>query len=134
MLTRRFADQDPMADGIAPRPAVPLERPVATIVDTLASELAELAACGESLQHMASRVAGGARGEDLVADLQAVDLLVQRLNALSSFARSLAPSLPGEWRVDVTAATRALPLEETRSRLEGRKSAATGDAGECDFF
>jgi hypothetical protein len=108
------------------------------VIDAVTAEVQDLAVSGERLQRLASNVAGAASNRldpDLIEDLQGADLIVQRLHAVSSFLRGLAPSLPSDCFVDAGAAAGGLTLEDTKRRLQGLAEANFPmPAGDCDLF
>jgi len=69
---------------------------------------------------------------------QALDAVVQRLQALETFLIALTPSLDPEWRVDPSSAADLLLLASLAQRLSGAAATAAEDAGaidgDCDFF
>ena len=81
------------------------------------------------------RVSG--TGNTARIELQALDLLSQRLRGLADFLGALAPTLPGDWRCNAQAAAALVTVSDLRNRLcvpeDGQRAPAV-EAGACELF
>jgi hypothetical protein len=96
-------------------------RPLAEPLQMAAIELTDLARLSDRLQSSIARLTAGLGPPDagFVTEVQAVDLLSQRLDGLAAFLRSLAASTPPDVTADVHAAVMGLTLAEQARRLSG---------------
>jgi hypothetical protein len=111
------------------------------IMSSIALEVAELARAADSLQDLVGSLLCDPLAMPDASALvrgQALDAVVQRLQALETFLIALTPSLDPEWRVDPSSAADLLLLASLAQRLSGAAATAAADAGEidgdCDFF
>jgi len=111
------------------------------IMSSIALEVSELARAADSLQDLVGSLLCDPLAMPDAGALvrgQALDAVVQRLQALETFLIALTPSLDPEWRVDPTSAADLLLLASLAQRLSGAATAAAEDAvavdGDCDFF
>lgn len=114
---------------------------LADIMGSIALEVAELARAADSLQDLVgSLLCDPLAMPDAKALVrgQALDAVVQRLQALETFLIALTPSLDPDWRVDPSSAADLLLLASLAQRLSGAAATAAADAvevqGDCDFF
>ena len=114
---------------------------LADIMGSIALEVAELARAADSLQDLVGALLCDPLAmPDANARVrgQALDAVVQRLQALETFLIALTPSLDPEWRVDPTSAADLLLLASLAQRLSGAATVTAEDAGaidgDCDFF
>jgi hypothetical protein len=86
-----------------------------------AIELADLARLGDQLQRAVGRLTAelGPPDPGFLTEVQAADLLSQRLEGMAAFLRVLAASAPTHVRTDVHAAVMSLTLAEQARRLSG---------------
>lgn len=104
---------------------IPTLRPLSEPLRLAAEELAELAVMAEALQRTIVRVAkaGGTPDLQMMAELQAADLLSQRLAGMATFLNVIADSAPETAVADVDAAVLDLTLAEQARRLRGPRPA-----------
>lgn len=111
------------------------------IMGSIALEVAELARAADSLQDLVGSLLcdplAMPDAQSLVRG-QALDAVVQRLQALETFLIALTPSVDPDWRVDPTSAADLLLLASLAQRLSGAAAATAAEAGQidgdCDFF
>ena len=119
--------------------AVGGEASMSSILRAVGSEIGELGRVADRLQDTIGSLVeqAGCREIRTVEDLQALDLIVQRLSGLRDFLDALAPSLPDGWRADPADAARAVLLSDLARRLRGIAAPAAlleEDAGALDLF
>jgi len=112
--------------------------PMATVLQAVASEVADLALAADDLQSLV-----GALLSDPLAMIdsraveqgQALDAIVQRLQALETFLGALAPAVRPDWAVDPREAADMLLLATLAQRLSGvAVEISKEEVGDCDFF
>jgi acyl transferase domain-containing protein len=105
-------------------------RPLPDIMAAVADELSELVRLGDELERLVARLAAVSDPCDavLLHQVQAVDLLVQRLSGAAVFVRALAIAAPQTVSIDVLEAIRDLTLTDQAQRLAGVPSEAAGQA------
>lgn len=112
-------------------------RPLAEPLGLAAIELADLARLSCGLQSSIARLTAnlGPPDSGFLTEVQAVDLLSQRLEGMAAFLRVLAASAPINVTTDVHAAVMGLTLAEQARRLSGAH-APTADVagGELQLF
>jgi hypothetical protein len=91
------------------------EMPVADLLIRLSREFDELSAVAETLQDLPAQL--GPLDANGVVLAQAIDLLSQRLDGLSAFARALGSLLPSGWRIDARPAAALVKLSDLQHRL-----------------
>ncbi|HZZ33728.1 MAG TPA: hypothetical protein VFE10_17230 [Phenylobacterium sp.] len=112
-------------------------RPLAEPLQMAAIELADLARLSDRLQSSILRltVGLGPLDAEFVTEVQAVDLLSQRLEGMAAFLRSLAASTPCDATTDVHAAVMGLTLADQARRLSGPHEACEAEViGELQLF
>jgi hypothetical protein len=99
----------------------PVLRPLAEPLRLAAIELADLAQLSDQLQRAIGRLteSQGAPDADFLTEVQAADLLSQRLEGMAAFLRVIAASAPENVTTDVYAAVMNLTLAEQARRLSG---------------
>ncbi|THD59932.1 hypothetical protein [Phenylobacterium sp.] len=116
----------------------PTLRPLAEPLNLAAIELADLARLSDRLQTSIARLTAdrGTPDSGFLTEVQAVDLLSQRLEGMAAFLRVLAASAPTNVTTDVHAAVMGLTLAEQARRLSGAQPApaALVDDGELQLF
>lgn len=114
--------------------------PVGDVLARIEAELEAIAHAVDANQaHIAAAIGAAAVADPAYASaVQEADLLSQKVAGIASFLRAIALELSPEWRVDATAAVRALKLAELAHRLgaQGRGEHAHDDIdyGHCDLF
>lgn len=115
--------------------------PMADVLRAVASELADLGDSADSLQGLFGqlmRERPGALNREALEDAQALDSLVQRLGAVSTFLSELASAVGADMRVDTRGAADLLLLAAVAQRLSRPDAvvrvAPPHDEGHCDFF
>jgi hypothetical protein len=103
----------------------PTLRPLAEPLRLAAIELAELARLSDQLQRAIGRLTEthGAPDGEFLTEVQAADLLSQRLDGMAAFLRVIAASAPEDVTTDVHAAVMNLTLAEQARRLSGPQPA-----------
>ena len=116
----------------------PTLRPLAEPLGLAAIELADLARLSDRLQKSIVRLTAdlGPPDSGFLTEVQAVDLLSQRLDGMAAFLRVLAASAPTNVTTDVHAAVMGLTLAEQARRLSGPNAAPAeaADCGELQLF
>ena len=112
--------------------------PLSTVLMAVATEVRDLAAAADGLQDLVGSLLTDplAMADSSALERgQALDAVVQRLQALETFLATLAPSVKPEWAVDPTEAANRLLLASLAQKLSG-VAVDTGqeDRGDCDFF
>jgi hypothetical protein len=104
----------------------------------VASEVAELAVAADSLQGLVGSLLSDPLAmvdARAVEQGQALDAIVQRLQALETFLSALAPELSADWAVDPQGAADMLLLARVAQKLSGNVvENQKEDNGDCDFF
>ena len=112
--------------------------PLSTVLMGVASEVRDLAAAADGLQDLVGSLLTDplAMADSRALERgQALDAVVQRLQALETFLATLAPSVKPEWAVDPRAAADRLLLASLAQKLSGiAVETVPEDRGECDFF
>lgn len=114
--------------------------PVVDVLRAVAAELADLGDAADSLQGLVGqlmREQDGQVSRGALEDAQALDSLVQRLAAVSTFLHELAHSVNTSWRVDTRSAADLLLLAAVAQRLSRPHDPGHEighDDGHCDFF
>lgn len=120
-----------------PPPGV-VETNMATVVRAVASEVADLAVAADELQSLV-----GSLLSDPLAMIdsrameqgQALDSIVQRLQALQTFLSALAPSVQSDWSIDADEAANMVLLASLAQKLSGHAvEQSREEIGDCDFF
>ena len=116
----------------------PTLRPLAEPLGLAAIELADLARLSDRLQSSVARLTAdlGPPDSGFLTEVQAIDLLSQRLEGMAAFLRVLAASAPTHVMTDVHAAVMGLTLAEQARRLSGAPAqpAEPADDGELQLF
>lgn len=116
----------------------PTLRPLAEPLALAAIELADLARLSDRLQSSVARLTAdlGPPDSGFLTEVQAIDLLSQRLDGMAAFLRVLAASAPTHVTTDVHAAVMGLTLAEQARRLSGApaQAAEPADDGELQLF
>lgn len=102
------------------------------LFDRLSGEFGELAALAHDVQDLPGRL--GNLDEAAITAAQRLDVLTQRLDALTSFTRALAGLVPVGLTIDAGPAVALLNLADQRRRLAGLADAtdASTTAGSED--
>jgi len=112
--------------------------PLSTVLMAVATEVRELAAAADGLQDLVGSLLTDplAMADSSALERgQALDAVVQRLQALEMFLATLAPSVKPEWSVDPRQAADRLLLASLAQRLSGvAVDTVKEDRGDCDFF
>jgi hypothetical protein len=125
----------------SPTHSGPTLRPLAEPLQLAAIELADLARLSDRLQKSVARLTADLGPPDaaFLTDVQAMDLLSQRLDGMAAFLRVLAASAPTHVKTDVHAAVMGLTLAEQARRLSGAQAepaepAEAAEVGELQLF
>ncbi len=119
-------------------PPVMADTNMAAVVQAVASEVADLAVAADDLQTLV-----GSLLSDPLAMIdsrameqgQALDAIVQRLQALQTFLSALAPSVQPDWSINPAEAANMVLLASLAQKLSGRAvDSAKEEVGDCDFF
>jgi hypothetical protein len=107
-----------------------------SILDAIADELADLGMELDELQTTLSPAMFEiAKNADYVRNVQTLDLMSQRLAAISTFISSLNLSVPGSCFVNSDSALSEVKLSALAQRLMGAAHVpAYGDSGDVDLF
>jgi hypothetical protein len=110
--------------------------PLVSILDAVAEEIADLGVELDELQTTLSPALFEiARNTDYVRNVQTLDLMSQRLAAISAFVFSLNLSVPGSCLVNSSSALSEVKLSALAQRLMGAEHvAAFADSGDLDLF
>ncbi len=109
--------------------------PLPVLLARVAEELGQLGGLAENLQAAAGELARSASADHgAMEDMQQMDLLAQRLQALSAFTDQIGDAAPAAWRVDATAALAAVPLSSLAAKLAGVQAQPDEGGGDLDFF
>jgi hypothetical protein len=111
-------------------------RQLVSLLDSIAEELADLGVAIEQLQTTLSpAIFEIAKNPVYVRNVQTLDLLSQRLTAISAFVFSLNLSIPGDCVVNSASALNEVKLSALVDRLTGAEpTTAYASAGEVDLF
>jgi hypothetical protein len=116
----------------------PTLRPLAEPLHLAAIELADLARLSDRLQRSIARLTAdlGPPDAGFMTEVQAVDMLSQRLDGMAAFLRVLAAAAPPHVTTDVHAAVMGLTLAEQARRLSGAHAppAEAAAEGELQLF
>jgi hypothetical protein len=95
--------------------------PMSQVLGSVATELQALAILSDRLQSLISKalVADSATNAEHLQEFQAIDLLVQRLSGVATFAHALSQAAPQTWRIDAAAAAASITLSDLSRRLSG---------------
>lgn len=104
------------------------------LFDRLSGELGELAALAHDVQDLPGRL--GNLDEAAITAAQRLDVLTQRLDALTAFTRALAGLVPAGLTIDAGPAVALLNLADQRRRLAGLgvPPAAAPPDDDCEMF
>jgi hypothetical protein len=107
-----------------------------TLLDAIAEELADLGVALDQLQTTLSPALFAiAKNADYVRNVQTLDLMSQRLTAISAFVFSLNMSIPDDCLVNSASALNEVKLSALAQRLTGAEEVASQEAaGELDLF
>lgn len=110
--------------------------PLVTILDAVAEELADLGVELDALQTMLSPAMFEiAKNADYVKNVQTLDLMSQRLAAISAFVFSLNLSIPTHCTVNSASALDEVKLSALALRLTGSEHVpAYQSSGDLDLF
>jgi len=116
--------------------ASPANTSLVNVLGALGDEFIELGRFAENLQSvMSPALMRLADDPDCHRHVQMLDLLSQRLNALSSFVCSLGKSMPESWQINADAALKAVTLSDLAWRLQGIQTAEEHhQAGKLEMF
>lgn len=109
------------------------------VTDRIGNELAELAVAIHRLQVLISPLLNEAALADPahLQELQDIDRIYQRVGNLGEFLAALSITLPEQWVLDPSTASRVITLSALATRLglsESDKNAPEHPSGDCDFF
>jgi hypothetical protein len=109
------------------------------VTDRIGNELAELAVAIHRLQVLISPLLNEAALRDPahLKELQDIDRIYQRVGNLAEFLAALSLTLPQQWVLDPSTASRVITLSALATRLglaESDENAPEHDSGDCDFF
>jgi hypothetical protein len=112
------------------------ETPLVSILDAIAEELSDLGVELDELQTTLSPAMFEiAKNADYVKNVQTLDLMSQRISAISAFVYSLNLSVPGNCLVNSSSALSEVKLAALAQRLMGAEHVpAYGDSGDLDLF
>jgi hypothetical protein len=112
------------------------DAPLVNILQALGDEFTELGRFADHLQTVLSpAMLRLADDPECHRNVQMLDLLSQRLTALSAFATSLARTVPPTWRSDSDEAFEAVTLSDLAWRLQGvQTSEEHHQAGHLELF
>ena len=110
--------------------------PLVTILDAIAEELADLGIELDELQTTLSPAMYEiAKNRDYVKNVQTLDLMSQRITAISAFVFSLNLSVPDSCLVNSSTALRAVKLSALAQRLTGTEQEPVfSESGDVDLF
>jgi nitric oxide reductase activation protein len=113
--------------------------PMSALLESAASEMFSLSEIGLALHRLIAREMGTTRlNERSIEDAQLIDFLVQHLQAVGAFLRSLAAETPVEVAVDYAPLRDSMPLADLARRLGGQLAEAQAlppvVSGELDLF
>ena len=110
--------------------------PLVSILDVIAEELADL---GNELDELQTTLSPAmfeiAKNHDYVTNVQTLDLMSQRLAAISGFVFSLNLSIPGNCLVNSSSALSEVKLSALAQRLMGTEPVSDfRETGDVDLF
>lgn len=111
--------------------------PLSSILEALGEEFHELGRFTEEFQTNLSpallEVAGNSQCH---RDVQSLDLLAQRLTALSKYVLTIGKLLPGDWHVNSHHALSSITLSDLQYRLKGAPlpDNLEHESGELEIF
>jgi hypothetical protein len=110
--------------------------PLVDILEAIAEELSDLGVELDELQiTLSPAMYEIAKNADYVRNVQTLDLMSQRLTAISTFVFSLNLSVPGSCLVNSSSALNGVKLSALAQRLMGAEHVpAYGDSGDVDLF
>lgn len=114
--------------------------PLFEVLQAVGREIADLGQLACDLQTALSPLGRASSGHDhqAIENLQAFDLLAQRLHGVADFLGALAPSLPTEWLGNAAAAAQVVTLSDLARRLScpdlDSSPAKDGEAGAFELF
>ena len=136
--------QSAKTSGASPVPSVEVATvenggsPLSTVLMAVATEVRDLAAAADGLQDLVGSLLTDplAMADSSALERgQALDAVVQRLQALEMFLATLAPAVSPDWAVDPREAADRLLLASLAQRLSGVAiDTIQEDRGDCDFF
>lgn len=105
---------------------------LAAVLAAVADEMQELAGLAEALQDGIGSLP--IAFDDLAMEqIQALDMMTQRLSGLAGFLAGLASTIPDKVQAGIGDALQAMPLADMQSRLASRPVAAA-EAGALELF
>ncbi len=109
---------------------------LSSILAALGDEFQELGLFAEQLQTVLSpALLRIANDPDCHRNVQMLDMLSQRLHALSAFVCSVGGTVPGDWEIDSSFALSAVTLSDLAWRLQGlQTSEEHHQAGALEMF
>jgi hypothetical protein len=128
--------ETPAMDSLTAPSAPPPATTLTSILAALGDEFQELGRFAEQLQTVLSpALLRIANDPDCHRNVQMLDLLSQRLHALSAFVCSVGGTVPGDWEIDSSFALSAVTLSDLAWRLQGVQSAEEHhQAGALEMF
>ncbi len=111
--------------------------PLAEVLTALGDEFAALGRFTEQFQtSLSPALLRVANDPECHRNVQTLDLLSQRLAALSSYILNVGQSLPREWRISTHAALRQISLADLAYRLQGAPvpEQVEKQSGELELF
>jgi hypothetical protein len=107
------------------------------ILEALGEEFCELGRFTEQFQtHLGPALLQVANNPNCHRDVQSLDLLSQRLAALSKYVLTICRMLPDDWRVNSESALSTITLSDLQYRLQGAPLPEEQDrmSGELEMF
>jgi len=110
--------------------------PVSDALRTTSDEVRMLAGTAADLQNLIGNlvVAGLFGGSQSIYELQNLDRLCQRLDAVADFLDGLSQSALPAWKIDVASAAKTIKLADVAQRLTGQIGDEENAAGDFDEF
>jgi hypothetical protein len=115
----------------------PSHAPLTEILEALGEEFSALGQFTETFQNSLSpALLRVANDPDCHRNVQTLDLLAQRLAALSHYVLTIGKEVPQDWRVNSQTALRNISLAELAYRLRGAPLPAEPEkhSGELELF
>lgn len=119
----------------------PQATPVGVLIGRIALELHHLQAQGRRLEDAIGRAILGEEPstQDVIANLQGIDMIVQTLGELGNFLDNIQPGIPDGHDVETADALARVTLRDLANALSGGLRQPTVDAqgrisGEVDLF
>ena len=119
----------------------PRATPVGVLIGRIALELHELQSQGRRLEDAIGRAILGEEPstQDVIANLQGIDMIVQTLGELGNFLDNIQPGIPDGQDVETADALARVTLRDLAHALSGGLRQPTVDAqgrisGEVDLF